>query len=129
MLFSRSCPVWGISPPSGWVVSVLYVQSEIIVEMIITHRKCCPGFGFVTQFMGLYPASGRNNDTGMMSRGRVTLITRRFRRASGLCSGPAGKNMDVHACERIHECAAGFHVKYHHMGVPQYGSVADAPTG
>ena len=81
MLFSRSCPVWGISPPSGWVVSVLYVQSEIIVEMIITHRKCCPGFGFVTQFMRWYPARGRNNDTGMMSQCHVTIITRKFPRA------------------------------------------------
>jgi hypothetical protein len=81
MLFSRSCPVWGISPPSGRVVSVPYEQSEIIVEMIISHEKSCPGFGFVTQFMRWYPARGRNNDTGMMSQCHVTIITRKFQRA------------------------------------------------
>src|ERR1700731_4988136 len=81
MLFSRSCPMWGISPPSGRVVSVPYEQSEIIVEMIISHEKSCPGFGFVTQFMRWYPARGRNNDTGMMSQCHVTIITRKFQRA------------------------------------------------
>ena len=81
MLFSRSCPMWGISPPSGWVVSVPYEQSEIIVEMIISHEKSCPGFGFVTQFMRWYPARGRNNDTGMMSQCHVTIITCKFPRA------------------------------------------------
>jgi tetrahydromethanopterin S-methyltransferase subunit E len=81
MPFSRSCPVWGISPPSGRVVSVPYEQSEIIVEMIISHEKSCPGFGFVTQFMRWYPARGRNNDTGMMSQCHVTIITCKFPRA------------------------------------------------
>src|SRR5580700_6857 len=81
MLFSRSCPVRGISHPSGWVVSVPYEQSEIIVEMIISHEKSCPGFGFVTQFIRWYPAHGRNNDTGMMSQRHVTIITRKFQPA------------------------------------------------
>jgi hypothetical protein len=60
---------------------VPYEQSEIIVEMIISHEKSCPGFGFVTQFMRWYPARGRNNDTGMMSQCHVTIITRKFQRA------------------------------------------------
>jgi hypothetical protein len=70
-----------MSPASGRVVSVPYEQSEIIVEIIITHEKSCPGFGFVTQFMRSYPARGRNNDTGMMSQGHVAIITCKFRRA------------------------------------------------
>src|SRR6516162_2058179 len=50
---------------SGWVVSVLYEQSEIIVEMIITYEKCCRGFGFITRFRALYPATG-----GIMTHAR-----------------------------------------------------------
>jgi hypothetical protein len=60
---------------------VPYEQSEIIVEMIISREKSCPGFGFVTQFMRWYPACGRNNDTGMMSQCHVTIITCTFQRA------------------------------------------------
>jgi len=40
-------------------VSVLYELSEIIVEMIILDEKSYPGFGFITQVMGVQaPAAG-----------------------------------------------------------------------
>jgi hypothetical protein len=118
-----------MSPPSGWVVSVPYEQSEIIVEMIITHEKSCPGFGFVTQFMRWYPARGRNNDTGMMSQCHVTIITRKFQRAL-VYAVVMRVRLDMSTLVKgFTSVCPGFHVKCHPMGVPQYGSVADAPTG
>ena len=84
MLFSRSCPVGRVPPVRGGVASVLYEQSEIIVEMIITYEKCCRGFGFITQFRALYPAYGRNNDTCAASHRDDAVIACEFQRDCGL---------------------------------------------
>src|SRR5262249_25544136 len=75
MLFSRSSPVGACHPPCEADVGVSYELSEIIVEMIIRDEKCCAGFGFITQVVGVQPACRRNNDTYVMSHSDVTVIT------------------------------------------------------
>ena len=57
---------------------MLYEQSEIIVEMIITYEKCCCGFGFITQFRALHPVYGRNNDICATSHRDDTVIACKF---------------------------------------------------
>src|SRR5271165_842953 len=106
-------PRGACSPPSGWVASVPYEQSEIIVGMIITYEKCCRGFGFITQFRALYPAYGRNNDTCAASHRDGAVITREFHRDRVLRQVLAGRYGQA-ACESIHEskaaCRSGRHL-------------------